>query len=220
MLGDVGFGVGANLSASVDSKLGSFGVSAGATYWGNHGASGGKSFFETKLSHGIEIGPRAFRVGLGSTSFTGGGFSQTSGKVSISGNGWGIDYNNDYLFDIDGIADGADRWRTGAFRINAGDFSVGLNVFTGDPGSPLIKRKLDATKENGQLYYNNGADDYRAGILTLGYKNYRIGVNSENVRAGFQNTIHTWKNTPHFRNKGIPTSFYTSYQTKNPYTLW
>jgi len=222
MMGDAGFGVGANLSASVDSKLGSFGVGLGGTQWSKHSISG-KSFFETRVSHGIAIGPRAFRVGLGSATFTGGGFPQTTGSVSISGNGWGIDYENDFLFNIDGLADRADRWRTGAFRISAGDFSVGLNVFTGDPGSPLWKRIDEARPDypGGQSYFKNGADNYRAGVLTIGYKNYRIGINSENVRAGFQNTIHTLKhNTPHFRNMGIPTSIYGSYQTKNPYTLW
>lgn len=220
MMGDAGFGIGANLSASVDSKLGSFGVGIGGTQWSKHGISG-KSFFETRVSHGIAIGPRAFRVGLGSATFTGGGFSQTTGSISISGNGWGIDYENDFLFNVDGLADNGDRWRTGAFRINAGDFSLGLNVFTGDPGSPLSSRIRDATPdETGQLFYNNGADNYRGGVLTFGYKNYRAGINSENVRAGFQNTIHTLKGVPHFRNMGIPTSIYASYQTKSPYTLW
>ena len=185
MLGDVGFGIGANVGASLNTDVGS--------------------------------------IGLSSSYFKGGGFSQKTGGLNIGGDGWGVAYENDWMFGT-GAGDGGDRWRTGALRASLGDISVGVNIFTGDPGNPKNKRVADATPDDtGQLFFNNGADNYRGGILTVGYKNSRIGINSEDVRAGIQNTLHKWKGDPYFRNlknQGYPTKLYGSYQTSNPYTLW
>lgn len=232
MLGDVGFGLGANFSASVSHNGGSFGLSGGFTAWNKHAVTHGKQFLETRLSRGFSFGREdGLNIGLSSATFGGGGISQQSGGLTIGGRGWAVAYENDWLFGT-GAGDQGDRWRTGGIRIFLpGDASFGVNVFTGDPGGVTQESRNKnvypdpslPNESNEQPYYVNPESDlYRGGVLTLGYKNIRIGVNSEKVRVGFQHTIHKLIGKPFFNElyDKYPTKIYSSYQNPNPYTIW
>ncbi|HEX2959705.1 MAG TPA: polymorphic toxin type 23 domain-containing protein, partial [Chitinispirillaceae bacterium] len=94
-----------------------------------------------------------------------------------------------------------DRWRTAAAQANLGGLSVGLNLFTGDPGfDPDERARLVYTGADGKDYYNGyTADKYRAGVLYIGAGPFRIGLNSEAVRHKFQNEmIHDPLEIPRF----------------------
>ena len=64
---------------------------------------------------------------------------------------------------------------------------------------------------------------YRLGALTVGYKNYRIGVNSDKyVRRPIQNILaHGFISPqPGFEVLNINSYPYFQYQTRNPFTSW
>jgi hypothetical protein len=131
-------------------------------------------------------------------------------------------YENDYMFGI-GNSDGGDRYRTTGFRASYGDFSVGLNLFTGEPArDPVTGGRSKTEISPGRWQYNEAGEKYRAGILYAGYGNYRIGVNGEPIRSFFQNhLIHkAGYRFPIFEvlNSRLVPSF--SYQTLNPFTTW
>ena len=139
-------------------------------------------------------------------------------------------YENDWFFGAPNGDDG-DRFRTTGARISYGDFSAGLNMFTGDPhlddseatpggASPGGKYNKKTEKYNG-IYKGVNASKYRTGVLYLGYRNYRIGYNSEGVRNFFQNTlIHDNLGMPRFEKLDIKGSAYYQYQFNTPFTTW
>ncbi len=86
-----------------------------------------------------------------------------------------------------GLSDGGDRFRTTGIRIGVGDFHLRINLYTGDPTAPDGTRPTDKTGR--ETYSHPAADDYRAGVLSFGYRNYSIGLNSEIIRHIFQNVI-------------------------------
>ncbi|MCL2682654.1 MAG: polymorphic toxin type 23 domain-containing protein [Bacteroidales bacterium] len=135
-------------------------------------------------------------------------------------------------------ADGGDRYRTAAARIQWREFSAGVNLFTGDPGL----RSEDRRVVNGTYVENRLGDDpnkYRAGIAYISYGNYRIGRDSEKIRHWAQNRFaHDFLTgslpnfllgwlpnfraipSPHFEVLGLKPSGYFSVGRRNPYTLW
>jgi hypothetical protein len=221
-LGGNGFGVGANVGVSVQTPYLTLGASYGATYYGNHPATH-TSFVEQRIGYGATIGGRNFHASFGSTTFKGGGVSQMTGFLGFGGKNWGFTYENDYmkvpLAILEGTADGGDRFRTTGLRFQAGDFSVGLNMFTGDPGlKDREKCKIGGDGPKGTYYENS--PEYRMGALYIGYGNYRAGVNSENVRAGVQHWVHKQTGDPQFYKTNSNWSVYSGIMTKNPFTTW
>lgn len=227
-VGTNGAGVGFNATAGW-SKWGiKAGLSAGGTVYGT-AAHGGAVGFEGRFGGGLsyEVGGlnskwtswlNGTSIGLSKMNFYSGETSQQTGMFSLGYRGGKLNFDNDLL------GDGGDRFRTSGVSIGYKDFSLGLNMFTGDPGLENRRTASLGGDPNGTYIESNGndPDKYRFGGLYFGYKGYRVGVNSEGVRNFFQNRlIHDGvTNSPHFRvldNKWKP---YFGHYTSNPYTSW
>jgi RHS repeat-associated protein len=147
--------------------------------------------------------------------------SQTTGRLMVGVPLFNVKYQNDWQpewmnkmalgFDLH---DGGDRFRTAALQINFGMLKIGFNLFTGDPGLIQGQRvSIPGTGiHEGKLVYTSGnSDDYRSGILYLGFGPYRFGVNSEDVRHGIQNVFShniLKPGTPHFQVLDRTVKFY------------
>jgi hypothetical protein len=166
-------------------------------------------------------------LGLGQTSFKGGGIPQKVGMAYAGiGDDFKIRYENDFMWKGAPVGDGGDKFRTTAVTISYKDVSLGLNLFTGDP-----KIDKDGNRETtgvngdfqGTYVEKLGTEKYRMGALYLGYGNYRLGANSESIRNFFQNTLaHCRGYTyPLFRvQNDYKPLLYAAYQTRNLFTSW
>lgn len=137
-LGTNGAGVGFNATAGW-SKWGlKAGLSAGGTLYltaANDGAVGYEGRFGGGLSY--EVGGlnsnwtswlNGTSVGLSKMNFYSGETSQQTGMFSVGYRGGKLNFDNDLL------GDGGDRFRTSGVHLSYKDFSLGLHMFTGDPG--------------------------------------------------------------------------------------
>ena len=101
-------------------------------------------------------------------------------------------------------------------------------VSTGQWSSQEARDEVHVYEKNGIKYkyglaYEKGPR-YRLGALYVGYKNYRIGINSDrHVRHTFQNR---WTHNSNFAAQrafeviDFSTKPYFQYQTKNMFTTW
>ncbi len=118
------------------------------------------------------------------------------------------------------MASGTDGYRTAAVDIGYGDFSIRLNMFAGMNKTGDIIDKGSSQYPNG-VYKGGDVDKYRLGALSLGYKHYRIGANSENIRNLFQNLIvHKITGDPYFKNLNNKWNLYFNFGSTNRYGLW
>ena len=169
-------------------------------------------------------------------------FDQTTNKITIGGTLVKFQYENDYMFGLP--ADGGDGLRTAAGKLSFGDFAVGFNLFTGDPGGVKgmfglgsnrntgVKR--ENTVNNGQLTYADNTkggnpDKYRAGIGYVQYGNVKVGRNSEKIRHAIQNkaahdflypTVSGGEHMPHFRIMDRKPTWYYSFGAGTAGSLW
>lgn len=217
-IGTNGAGIGFNSTLGW-SKWGiDAGVTAGGTIYGtaaNDGAIGS----EARLGFGIEAQYQGFNAGFSKMNFYSGETSQQTGMISAGYKSFKAKFDNDVL------GDGGDRFRTSGVRAQYKDYMVGLNMFTGDPGlNPRDRRRTQLGGDPHGTYVatnGNDPDKFRFGGLFFGYKEYRAGVNSEQIRHFFQNRlIHDTFGAPHFRvlnNKWNP---YFGHYSNNPHTPW
>lgn len=185
----------------------------GYTYYSSN--YGGYTGWEKREGGEIEILPSITYSG---TKYTSGQFTQTTNMWTFGSPINNLKTENDMnMFDnrkIPGIpmSDNGDRYRTGAGQINVGLVSIGMNVFTGDPGLTKSDKRPDGDNNYGVSAYGSDPDDprYRAGILYVGIGPIKIGINSERIRAAVQNGIHDNPaiDSPHFRELDIPDSPY------------
>ena len=99
------------------------------------------------------------------------------------------------------VQDGGDRYRTAALKIQSGPFSLGFNIFTGDPGLE-DKNRPRGSVDNHKTYTDPNADKNRAGIFYIGFGPLKIGINSGGVRQIIQNQFaHSYigKGLPWFK---------------------
>lgn len=148
-------------------------------------------------------------------------------------------YENDGGAGIKHLALGnkGDSYRTAALNISYKDFSVGFNLFTGNRSKANQDFEDQNWKMNGEFpivnlvdsygakfkrgYVNETNTPYRLGILTLGYKNYSFGTNSEHVRHAIQDrVIHGLIGDAGFRNMSWGWEGYNQFKTKNQFTSW
>ncbi len=124
-------------------------------------------------------------------------------------------------------ADNGDRFRTAAARIKLGELSVGINLFTGNPGKvggDNGDRNTDII--NGHRTYiigKNGEDPdkYRSGVFYVGLGSIKIGWYSEGIRNHFQNVlVHEPGGYPFFKVLDIQPRFYFYYGSSTGNTLW
>jgi RHS repeat-associated protein len=226
--GNVGYGstglfTGMTIGLSFDSDYFSLGVSYGVGLNLRDNIAG-RTGWSSSLGGGMIVGVNDFRLGLFTNQFAGRGLTQQTGTFYLESNGWSAQYENDYMFKLP-IADGGDRFRTAGVRVAKGDFSVGLNLFTGDPGKLAKNREVKGenpdTKFRGT--YIENSNRYRLGALYGGYQGYRAGWNSEGIRHVFQNQFAHRRGFlyPLFevlKSKGAP--YFNYYNTNNRFTTW
>ncbi|MBC8053488.1 MAG: VCBS repeat-containing protein [Sphingobacteriaceae bacterium] len=218
-------GIGFDVSVGVPKALPlSYRYNYGQTYyWKNYDVTPG---WERRTGGEVSyLGLASF----GSTHYDSPGteFDQTIGNITLGIPGYNLKYENDWqpaVFNKLSLGliptpDGGDRSRTAALKLQAGPFSAGFNLFTGDPGLNDADRRTQ--RINGRDTYvknpstGDDPDKYRAGVGYVGFGPFRIGVNSEGIRHQIQNRIThdglQGGRTPWFRVLSIRPKFYFNF---------
>lgn len=142
-------------------------------------ANGGDSYSD-EIASGIM---------LRSTIYFSGETSQRLGGVAFLFPTWGrqgsVSYENDGVPFGFGAGDNGDSYRTASVNIKVWDFEAGFNLFTGY--RDLLQNGDPVQGYPHGIVPNPEANMYRAGIAYLGYKGYRVGMNSEQIRHIIQN---------------------------------
>lgn len=227
----VGIGVDASFGVPKDCYV-SYRVHCGASYYW-HFFDDSYSGFEFRI--GAEWCLNGI-IGYSGTSFFSRKLSQTTNSIILGSYLANITYENDYMFNIGKYvlfvpnADSGDRYRSAAARFRFGPASLGINIFTGDPGlSSDDRRTFDDPDSDGRETYTISAngdnpDTYRAGIWYVGIGPIKIGANSEKVRDLLQNKLaHDFLckgNSPYFKVLNRPSRAYFYFGTETGGTLW
>jgi len=219
-----GFGAGANFSVSFSD--------------GNFSASVGYGGWEYRKSWGANWDDGKNGFGLYSTTFSGlgGRFDQKVGGFSYRNGDFGFRYENDGATLLGKYTSGdTDMFRTNAFEVSYREFSLRGNLFTGKSGADESNTMFSNAINDPSLvdfsqgygygtWINPSANKYRLGALSFGYRGYRLGANSEQIRDFFQNRLaHTWtpgKHQPIYKVLSNEWKPYFQYQSSNRYTLW
>ncbi len=213
--GTGGFKANVNLTVNHDfgnDFTGSYGL--GVTYHQDFYETG-RSGFEFRNSLMVNYDDGHTGGSLGTNFWNGFGemkeFDQRTGMLNFRSNDFKFSYENDGTpFQLIGLGDGDDSYRTAAASIGYGDFSVDMNLLTGRrdksrPGGYIGSFEQEKTLAGGEKgipmgigqfgeNYKHGfvvekGPSYRYGGLTLNYQGISAGVNSEWVRHGFQNVL-------------------------------
>ncbi len=187
-------------------------------YWRNNEVPKGWQY-----TYGYEAGTSTLAVGS-TTYITPGSpeFNQRTGHTRIGVPGLNIKYENDYFWNIPLTGDGGDRYRTAAAKVQVGSVSVGLNLFTGDPG---VNGRESEDRPDGHTYYiknskGNDPDKYRAGIGYIGIGPFKIGNDTEKRRNNIQNErVHDKIGSPRFTVLDRPNKFYFQFGSGGGF-LW
>ncbi|AZA99733.1 hypothetical protein EG359_08945 [Chryseobacterium joostei] len=239
----LGQGVSAGFNFSISYQNGDFGLSLGygVTYQTSNAGSG-LSGWEYRKSAMLSYDDGKYGLSLGSNWWSGSGemaeLSQKTGVIGLHAGDFKAMYENDGGFGIKtlGLGDRGDSYRTAALNLSVGDFTAGFNLFTGyrdldyekSTGMSDAKGKfsrVDGATSFGRKYPRDFVHEvgpkYRLGVLSVGYKNYRVGVNSEHVRHAIQDkAIHGIIQDGGFVNTSWDWKPYFQYQTRNPFTSW
>ena len=230
-------------------NAGGAGVSFGVTFSdGNFSISGGYGIMEYSNYNGFGANSREIRYSAlvsyddGKTGFSlgtniwRGDYKQQTGTLGIHSGDFRALYENDGKPFSRWSGDGHDQYRTAALNLSVKDVSLGFNLFTGErtrkdydiekelPGGEL---GFSSTGKYGEHYKNGLVNErgtkYRLGALTVGYKGYNAGINSEWVRHAIQNVaIHgTWIAMQRmFEMQSGNVNGYFQYRTPNQSTTW
>ncbi|MEO6672653.1 MAG: polymorphic toxin type 23 domain-containing protein [Ginsengibacter sp.] len=130
------------------------------------------------------------------------------------------------------LGNDGDSYRTAALHVSVGDLNAGFNLFTGyrdyknEHGSISQHRNPSDIDGFGRSMPNGFATEvgtkYRLGILSVGYKGYNAGVNSEHIRHAIQDqAIHSGLlHQMGFENQSWNWGLYFQYKTPNRFTSW
>lgn len=233
-----GWGFGANVSATFHAGDWSLSYGAGIMSYGKHAGSS-LSGMEYRRSVMLGYDDGKFGFGLGSNRWDG-LHPQQTGIAKVRYGDFGFSYENDGKPFSGTLGDGGDSYRTAAASISIGEFSVGVNLFTGlrdktsykyensgkwdlkegELGLPIISKGI---KYKYGLVYEK-EPRYRMGAFYFGYKNYRFGVDSDrHVRHSIQNR---WIHNSNFAAQrafeviDFSTKPYLQYRTSNIFTSW
>ncbi|MFJ1431424.1 polymorphic toxin type 23 domain-containing protein [Capnocytophaga canimorsus] len=233
------FGAGISVGVGYSDGKWSFSTGVGIMRYGDYNGFG-KNGFEVRKSILAAWDDGKMGVSLG-TNFWSGDFEQRTGMIGFRHGDFSVMYENDGS--IGGLGDEGDSYRTAALNISIGDFTAGFNLFTGyryydkEEGSISKHRDPMCIDEFGRRMPNGVAleseNKYRLGALTVGYKGWRIGTNSEKVRHAIQDqAVHNlripWfggkslldKRQMGFENQSWDWRFYYQYRTPNKFTSW
>jgi hypothetical protein len=160
-------------------------------------------------------------------------FKQRSTLITYGHNDFSIGYENDgspFSYAPKNIlSNNTDVYRTNAVYIGVKEYSLNLNMFTGRSGndsncSDCVDKSAGRSKNGKALgvWSNPEADKYRMGILSLSYKGFNVGVNSEHVRDAFQNWFaHKMVSPqPGFRMLSRTWNPYAQFRTNNGFSRW
>lgn len=226
-------GVGVDFSFGIPKKYGiSYRTNAGASYYWR--------FFDSSYS-GFEFRLGAEWCAAGWLTFSGtyyfqGGEKQTTNSIIIGTYWCDFAYENDFMFNLGKYipcvpsADNGDRYRSAAARFRITLISLGVNIFTGDPGLDHDDRRtFEDPDANGRETYTISAngddpDEYRSGLLYVGLGPFKIGADSEKVRNFFQNKlahdILCGGDSPYFKVLDRPGQTYFYFGTGTGSSLW
>lgn len=231
-----GFGV--NMSLGYNDGNWSFAYGIGIMEYGNYNGFG-KNSLEVRNSIIATWDDGRTGVSFG-TNFWSGDFKQQVGMLGLHFGDFRAVYENDGK-PFSGInADGNDQYRTAALSLSVSDVSIGFNLFTG------IRTHSEYEAENsgnwdgyvgevggvkygqyGETYKNGLVKEvgkkYRLGTLTVGYKGYKAGIDSEWIRHGIQNiAIHGTfvARQRMFEMQSGNVNGYFQYKTPNIFTTW
>ncbi len=231
-------GIGANFSVGYSDGNWSLSAGIGFMAYGNYQGFGkGGNEIRASILAAYDDGKTGFSLG---TNFWRGSngmniFNQQTGVLGFKSGEFSAMYENDGSIGPGG--DGGDKYRTAALNISIGDFSAGFNLFTGyrdyENENGLVSKHRDPSCIDAYGRRNpNGitpeiGTKYRLGALTVGYKGYRIGVNSEHVRHAIQNqAIHNLKflfldkRQMGFENQSWNWNSYIQYKSPNAFSSW
>jgi RHS repeat-associated protein len=242
-----GFSFGLQPNLMISSNGIGFGMTLGADYnitkWMSAGVDlGFQHYFITTgtaryneqaftLGYGLEFGSKKNNVSLYSTYFAAtDGSSQRTGGIGMNFGKFNMRYENDGapIYQLFGPAfnDGKDRLRTNAVQIGWGDWNLRLLMMTGPGSGPHDAERInksDLSKYPNGYYEGGGVDGIRFGALSIGYGNFRVGVNSEGIRHVFQNRFaHDAFFNRQAGYKVLDNNWYPYYYlgTTNRYNLW
>ena len=197
--------------------------------------------FSTSLGWGIGSGSTGDYSGWGASArYKGWGLGYTRTNYSSADNqvvGGVSLYFRDVSFRLenDFFGDGHDRFRSNAFELTVGNFTLGSNLYNNDvgknaewvdgtmlngkPNRPFKGQKMGAWKE-GQTY----SSPLWIGVKGTGSTIYRFGYSHPMVQDRTQNVTHKWVwfARTHFFNRydEFKKGFYNYTGFNNPYSLW
>ncbi|MGY0408205.1 MAG: polymorphic toxin type 23 domain-containing protein, partial [Polaribacter sp.] len=237
---------GANFSMSYSDGNFNASIGFGITYaTKSHGAN--TMGWEFRKSWAVNWDDGKTGLGICSTTFSGhnGKFDQRVGGLLVRQGDFSMRYENDGApFNIKGsklVSGGTDSHRSAAMKFGIGDFNIGFNIFTGE----RILSKNDEVEDNRGFFdklkniptgsdggfganlpygaVNETGIKHRMGVGFIGWKNYRIGIDSyRHLGHAIQNigAHYLLSPQPDFTSPSNAIMPYFQYQTDNPYTLW
>lgn len=234
-------GAGVSFGVSYSDGDWSFSGGVGIMSYGNYNGFGANANeIRYSILANYDDGKTGFSLG---TNFWRGDFNQRTGLIGIHSGDFKAMYENDGGFGIKtlGLGDRGDSYRTAALNLSVGDYTAGFNLMTGNRSLENQKAEdkiVTGYKRNGKPilenptynpelrdsynrkfrhgFVNETGTKYRLGALTVGYKGYRVGVNSEHVRHAIQNRlIHNAIKDRGFENLSWNWNSYFQYRTPN-----
>jgi hypothetical protein len=217
----------------------SFSGGVGIMSYGNYNGFGANANeIRYSILANYDDGKTGFSLG---TNFWRGDFQQRTTYLGVRNGDFRFGYENDgspFSYAGKVLSNNTDMYRTAAATIGIGDFDLQLNMFTGRSGNDigkgrengnnsefvdLNKGRLKGDRKLG-LWKNPEADMYRLGALSVGYRGYKVGVNSEHIRDVFQNWFahKVLSPQPGFRMLSNDWNKYFQYNSPmlNKSTLW
>ena len=232
-------GAGVSFGVSYSDGDWSFSGGVGIMSYGNYNGFGANANeIRYSILANYDDGKTGFSLG---TNFWRGDFQQRTTYLGVRNGDFRFGYENDgspFSYAGKVLSNNTDMYRTAAATIGIGDFDLQLNMFTGRSGNDIGKGRENGNNSefvdlnNGRLkgdrklglWKNPEADMYRLGALSVGYKGYKVGVNSEHVRDVFQNWFahKVLSPQPGFRMLSNDWNKYFQYNSPmlNKSTLW
>ncbi|SHG45380.1 polymorphic toxin type 23 domain-containing protein [Pedobacter caeni] len=236
------FAIGANVSVGYEAGKWNISAGLGIMSYGNYQEFGkGGTEFRTSFMGGYDNGENGFSLGTNIWRGTGAmnDFSQRTGLIGLHFGNFRAMYENDGGIGIKHLhlGDKGDSYRTAALNITAGDYTFGFNLFTGnrsydnqliedkdikvDGKFPIVNTRDEYGAKYKRGYVNETGTKYRLGALTVGYKNYRFGTDSEHVRHAIQDiAIHGLIGDAGFQNMSWDWKGYSQFKTPNKFSSW
>ena len=242
-------GAGMSFGVSYSDGNWSFSGGVGIMSYGNYNGFGANA---NEIRYSILANWDDGKTGLSlGTNFWRGDFKQQTGVFGLHSGDVNLTYENDGMpfgmLDEEGkhkwfsprLGNGGDSFRTAAASLSIGEYSINVNLFTGKRFADSYKyensgrwdgkvgnRGPETPGKFGEKYKfglaNEQGTKFRLGALSVGYKGYKVGVNSEWVRHYVQNVaIHGFVAKQRmFLMTSNSWNGYFQYNTPNIFTSW